>query len=529
MKLKINFKSKLLWVIIIIVIVLIIVFIPKGSKAPSYETVKVERGDIIQTVDTTGKIESSNDVALHFQMSGNISRVNVKEGEKVVAGKLLANLALSELDAAVAQAQASLNQKLAGSTDEQIDVVQKQVDSARVAFDKAESSLQDVVRLGDNNLKSKYSYASVLLDDSYLKLYNSFTSIKSIRDSYFNGSDQQGLKVQSVVDYRIDPAVKSAKSAIDKSKNGSYGDIDSAISDAITSMGKVYEALSEVRDICDTNNYKTMIPDSVRTTIDSQKSTIGTGKTAVVGTQNEIFVLKSQNESNKNSAEAAVESAKAALSIQEANLKSIIATPRDVDVAYYEAVLSQAKANRAKALLFAPMNGVISKVNKLAGELVGPADAVIEIISPHYEIKVDIPETDVVKLKIDDEAQITFDALGNDVKFKGKVISIEPSSTEIQDVVYYKIKVNLEENDERVKPGMTTNVLINTEKKSGVLYVPYRAVLNDIKEGRKYVKVLNGGQTSEKDVILGTKGDGGFVEVLSGLSEGEEVVLKTNK
>lgn len=527
MKMKINFKSKKIWIILLLVIIVIVVIIPKGPQKISYETVKVEKGELVQTVDATGKIESAKDISLHFQMSGNISKIKVKEGDVVSAGQLLGYLSLPELDAAVAQAQASLNQKNAGATDEQININEKQVESARVSVQKAEDSLQDTINLGENNLKSKYNYISSTLDDSSIKIYNTFTSITTIRDAYFNTSDQQGIKVQSILLYKLTDAKNNSAIAVSKSKTGSYTDIEFAIEEMIKQLDNTLDGLTEIRSICDEYTYKTTVPDTVRTSIDSQKSIISLAKSSIVAAKNEIATLKIQNENNINVAKASIDSAKSNLSIQEANLSSIKATPRDVDVAYYRAALSQVKANREKALLYSPIDGVISKINKNPGELVSPGDVAINIISPHYEIKIDIPETDVVKLTIGDETEITFDALGPDTKFKGKVLTIEPASTEIQDVVYYKVKISIENNDERVKPGMTANVLINTEKRSDVLYLPYRSILSEQKDGRKYVKVLLNGVVTEKDVLLGLKGDGGLVEILSGIDQGEEIVIKT--
>jgi HlyD family secretion protein len=527
MKLKINFKSKKFWAIIIILLIIIIVVIPKGSKKVSYETVKVERGDLVQTVDATGKIESAKDISLHFQMSGNISKIKVKEGDKVAVGDLLGYLSLPELDASVAQAQASLDQKNAGATEEQISISEKQTESARISLEKAKISLQDVTKLGENNLKAKYNYVLSIFDDANIKIYNSYTLATTIKDTYFNSPNQQGIKVQNILSYKLETAKNNSSLLINKVKTGSYNDIDISIDEMNKYLDNVLSGLADIRDVCDEADYSDIVPDTTRTSLDTQKATISTAKTSMTTVKNEIAVLKVQNENNINTAKAAVDSAEANLSIQEANLKSIKANPRDVDVAYYRAVLDQAKANRAKALLYSPIDGVISKVNKNSGELVNPSDVVIEIISPHYEIKIDIPETDVVKISNDDESEITFDALGSDVKFKGKVLTIEPASTEIQDVVYYKVKISIENNDERVKPGMTANVLINTDKKENALYLPYRAVLSEQKDGRKYVKIINNGTAEEKDVILGLKADDGFIEILSGVSQGEEVVLKT--
>jgi multidrug efflux pump subunit AcrA (membrane-fusion protein) len=144
---------------------------------------------------------------------------------------------------------------------------------------------------------------------------------------------------------------------------------------------------------------------------------------------------------------------------------------------------------------------------------------------------VDVPETDVVKVKVNDEAEITLDALGPDVKFKGKVLTVDPASTEIQDVVYYAVKVAIEDSgNETIKPGMTADVLVSTDSRSNVLFIPSRAVLTRTETDEKYVRVLlKDGKVEERTVKLGLKADDGKVEVLSGLNEGEEIVLREIK
>ncbi len=165
---------------------------------------------------------------------------------------------------------------------------------------------------------------------------------------------------------------------------------------------------------------------------------------------------------------------------------------------------------------------MIAKVNKKVGELVSSTDVVINFISPHFEIDVDIPETDVAKLKLNDAVVITLDAFGDDVKFSGKVASIEPASTEIQDVVYYKVKMTLDDTDKAIKSGMTANVTVSTASRENALYIPSRSVrTND----EKYVRVLVGDEVKDTPVKLGLKADDGKIEVLSGLQEGDEVII----
>ena len=142
------------------------------------------------------------------------------------------------------------------------------------------------------------------------------------------------------------------------------------------------------------------------------------------------------------------------------------------------------------------------------------------------EIEVDVPEADITKVKVGNEAVITLDAYGDDIKFKGNVVFIDPAETVIQDVVYYKVKVSLVDNENyEIKPGMTANVDIVTAEKDNVLVIPGRAVKQN---DTKYVEVLEEGVPQRREVKVGLRGDGGLVEIISGLKEGEEVITFVN-
>jgi HlyD family secretion protein len=529
-----DFRSKKTWIALMLIVVLVIVGFSffRGKKASKYETAKAERGNLVQTVDATGKIESSNDLSLHFDGMGIVENVRVKEGDAVRAGQWLTNLSLSQLNAAVAQAQASLDQKLAGATPEAIAVSEKQVESADIALKKTQDTLNDTTSLAEQNLSAKYTYALNILDDTYLKMYNAYIAAKNIQTTYFAGYDQESLSVRSNLDYNIERQKDYTKTAVDLAKSTKKReDIDSAVFQAKSSLGYMLSGLTAVRDACDGVAYKNVVTSTEKTSLDTHKGYIAAAQTTISTLQSDIAILKTQNDNNINSAQAAVDAAKANLELQQATYDSLVAKPRDVDIAYYQAALDQAVASRNKAIIYAPIEGVVTKVNKKKGELITSSETMIELLSPHYEIQVDVPETDVVKVKVNDEAEITLDALGPDVKFKGKVLTVDPASTEIQDVVYYAVKVAIEDSgNETIKPGMTADVLVSTDSRSNVLFIPSRAVLTRTETDEKYVRVLlKDGKVEERTVKLGLKADDGKVEVLSGLNEGEEIVLREIK
>jgi len=525
---KLSKKTIIISIIILIVITVIFQFF-NGEKPALYETVKVEKGNLVQTVDVSGKIKSSQDLSLHFEAMGKVSRIYVKEGDEVRAGQLLANLSLTELDSAISQAEATLNQKIAGPTSEQIIISQRQVDSAQLSLNQAQKTLEETIELSQKNLNAKYFYAQSVLDDSYIKIYNAYNAVNLIQKNYFSGNTQESLKVKAELKYGIEEPMNDVKKYIDEAKaTNNETKIELAVSKMTKTLGDVLSSLTIVREISSNSSYDLIIPLADKNNLDLQKSYISTSQTTVSSLESEIVILKFQTQKNISQAEAGIATAQAALEIQKANYDSLIAPPREIDIAYYRAVLNQAKANKNKAMIYAPMNGTIANVSKKEGESISTAEIMIKMISPHYEVDVDVPEIDVVKISLNDNAEITLDSLGKDVKFEGKVININPASTDIQGVVYYKVRVSIyDNNDERVKSGMTANIIINTDIRENTLYVPYRGVLS--RNGERYVRILKGEEVIEKDVILGIRGDNGFVEIISGIDEGEEVVLRTLK
>lgn len=167
------------------------------------------------------------------------------------------------------------------------------------------------------------------------------------------------------------------------------------------------------------------------------------------------------------------------------------------------------------------------KVNIAEGELAIPGSPVVQLLGDtKYQIASNIPETDISNVGIDDIVNITFDALSSSEIFTANVIEIDPDATIIQGVIYYKITIELDEDDERIKTGMTANLDIVTDEILDVLRVPIRAVRTD--ETEEYIEVLKLGVVDKRDVTVGFKGDR-YYEIISGISEGEEVITYTQE
>lgn len=181
--------------------------------------------------------------------------------------------------------------------------------------------------------------------------------------------------------------------------------------------------------------------------------------------------------------------------------------------------------------MYSPIDGIILKrnVDPFETTVANSPTPVFTVGNPNdLVIETNVPESDITKIKLDQNAEVTFDALNPDQIFSAKVTEIDPASTVIQDVVYYRIKLKLENLDPQIKAGMTANIDVRTAEASNILMVPIRAIVNEGKD--KYVQVLVNAeinQVEKKKVTTGLEGDEGMVEIKSGLKEGEKVVTFT--
>ena len=190
-----------------------------------------------------------------------------------------------------------------------------------------------------------------------------------------------------------------------------------------------------------------------------------------------------------------------------------------------------------ETIIRAPIDGLVTNVEGSVGEVSSMTIPIVKLLtSNNYEVEVDIPESDITKIDIDDKVEISLDAFSSDEIFSGLVTRIDPAETLIQGVIYYKVTVTFDSQQpanvanmiDRIKPGMTANVTVNTAKIDNVLIVPVRAVKEE--DNLKYVEVLENNLPVRTEIELGLRGDEGKAEVKSGLREGQKVItfVRTN-
>jgi len=144
-------RTRLIWIGIGAVIILLIVgsLLFKPKPQPTYTTVDLKQGTLIQTVTEVGTVKANKELELNFAASGRVNRVLAKVGDTVKAGQVLMELDLSplllkekEASSSLEVARANLNKLLAGATAQEIAIAEGQLSQAKTAYQAATEDLQ---------------------------------------------------------------------------------------------------------------------------------------------------------------------------------------------------------------------------------------------------------------------------------------------------------------------------------------------------------------------------------------------------
>ncbi len=190
-----------------------------------------------------------------------------------------------------------------------------------------------------------------------------------------------------------------------------------------------------------------------------------------------------------------------------------------------ELSLESAELNLEKAEIVAPFDGVVGDITISEGQEVSAATmaapAITLVGTSGIEMRGSIDEIDISIVELNQEANILLDALP-DEEIKGRVAFISPIGTSLVGVVFYETRITLDSPDGRLRDGMTATAEVIIDRRDDVLFIPNRTLRGTWED--PWVLVLVDGQQEEREITLGLT-DGINVEVLSGLEEGEALVL----
>lgn len=283
-----------------------------------------------------------------------------------------------------------------------------------------------------------------------------------------------------------------------------------------------------------------------------------------------LFDDKVISKSELEQFETTLRSAQANFNAAQQNIKSLKAGVQSTQVG-----LSKANKDLSRTSLIAPMDGVISslkikKGERVAGNSFNVGTEMMTVADMSVlEVRVDVGENDIVKISIGDSADVEVDAYNNG-KFKGVVTKIASSTktsslSSTNDVTNYEVRIRLDKESYKdlsgrtfpFRPGMNASADIKTRRVENVLAVPIAAVsarvkgsdqsMADKKKENEASKDENEAQNQngivvesdeleevafvllpdgivQKRVVKTGVQDISYIEILSGLKEGEELI-----
>lgn len=184
--------------------------------------------------------------------------------------------------------------------------------------------------------------------------------------------------------------------------------------------------------------------------------------------------------------------------------------------------LADAKEKLQDYYIRAPFDGIVTGLSVEAGDSVSRTDILASVITKNIIAKISLNEVDAVGVKVGDKATLKIDAL-SDVGFTGKVSKIDTIGTVSQGVTSYGAEIQLDNQNELLKPGMNVSASIVINSKADVVMIPSSAIKN---QNGSYVEVLNS-DTPERVVVETGISSSTQTEILSGVNIGDKIVTQT--
>jgi RND family efflux transporter MFP subunit len=610
------------------------VFGPKSTQAQSSAqtaTTTAQTRSIVTTVKGVGTVTFSSQQKLSFNQRGTVTKVNVKEGDMVKKGQIIAQLDDASVQASLRQAQLAIQAsnlqlaQLVGDkpktlADAQNAIAQQQrqleeardtltvtaqqqpttiaqaqrdVESKKTALAQAQLDLEqaktnqvktqaDLQASNDTAIQNAalepqaiLTSAEKLLDSFYgiltqgtsarpaagnydleisHYLYNDPNAAQQAKNSYLDAVNaaaamhaQYGSSLAGERDpQKIRDALATAQAlagSVQKLGENTYAMMQGATTD--TTRFSV-AALQSARDSVNGNRAsaqalvkeaqtaQTNIVDALNPAIDTTALTIAQKQNAVQAAQNALLQAQDSLQTLQAKTPADQKTQQDSVANLQENLQSkqlaLNSTQKSTDIsiqlkvnaiAQQKAGLTQAQKSLDDYRIVAPFDGVIRHIDYKVGDNLADTGNTeyVELENPGFIIvTIPLDQVDVVKVKKDLAATVTFDAVPGRT-FDASIDNVDPIAVQQSGVVSYNVNVKLPNPaDLNILSGMTATVQIETARKDNVLAVPNLALHSQA--ARKTVQLPDGTSVPVQTGVT----DGQYTEITSGLQAGQSIV-----
>ncbi|MDR3541206.1 MAG: HlyD family efflux transporter periplasmic adaptor subunit [Desulfosporosinus sp.] len=449
-------------------------------------TAKAKMGNVSKVITATGTVNFPHSIPLTFKQAGQIVALNVKTGDSVKAGQVLAKTDDTSLQETVAQQQASLTSA-----------------QAKLVSDKEAFNTQTLAAAQSAVAQAQQGVATA----------------------------QQGL---TTAQQNADPnylanQVSLAKAAVLQASND-YAKAQQTGTASSTALAQAQTALTT-----------------------AQNAQNGGAAQALIAAQAQC-----------TSAQASLKSAQAQLALQEQGPTQSVIASDEAGITTAQVQLASAQQALANAEIIAPVDAVIVSAPLQLGQQ-SDATSIITITPEANKLEVDasIAQSDIAQVKLGQKVDITLDSNPNQ-HINGTVSLIALQGTIVSNVTTYLVTCTVDQPTDILRAGMNANVSVIIAEVDNVLTVPSEAVKTrgtrtgvmvpmtastnagqGAPAGQKSTQAnssTNAGSTNAGTAKTGTAkatptgqyipvvvglDDGTNVEIKSGLTEGQDVIIGT--
>jgi HlyD family secretion protein len=539
------------------------------SDAPRPAPVtRVVRGTVANKVQASGALAAVTSQNLGFPKGAQLKEVDVKVGDRVQPGQVLARVDDFAFNQALAQQQAQLNQQQAGLNKI---VGSNSVHAAQATLGQAKkilSATKDNVDAQDDADSSAIDRARTQLNFDQSQLDQARRQAAGCEPGSSNSSDTSSstptptssspTSTPSAPDQdRTDLAIRGWRSrdaSSDPSASSeptpSWPSSRTSSSGTGLTSGTGASSGTQTSGTCTTEN-----------------QAVSSAQRQVISSQTALDTARRTRDVDQSAGKLSVENARQSV-VSAQNTLDSANTDRPSDIQGQAAVVANARAAVAlaqrdvdNAVLHAPVGGTVSAINGSVGEFVGSANSGTTALAPGtdasipgvgaaatsdaasnsgpsatrpggsafvvlnnintFQIVVPFEESDAVKVAANQPVDVTFDAVP-DLTRRGTVLSVAPGGVNISGVTNYYATILLNESDPRLRDGLTAETAVLTNALNNVLVVPNAAVL---RQGLETSVNIPGpdGTPVRVPFRAGAVGDD-TTQVLSGLTEGQPIL-----
>jgi RND family efflux transporter MFP subunit len=538
-------KTRVVTIIVINLSLLLLLLIGGCSEdvAPIDQPFEVKRGDLDIIVSADGSLTMPNEFDLSFGTMGQVSEILVEEGETVKQGALLAMLDNTAQKNAIRTALFSIQ-----TARNDISV---ECSTERLPYSYSDLSVSSMIEEAQSDLDEAVSYFKQgNYKDAGYKLIMTYFDIEVCEDlieykpdaavlagakqnsTYYpditagtdgNMSTNDAMVVDYLQKYRAELLNISQQMKI-----GDYAaiapELDKVQQEMLTvarlARSTVYPRGSLMFEYADTSTSADFLQSSMRA-LHELEEYIAQGDALPVEVAKKLYIA----ELNLLVARDVLENQTSLFFVsQGTNWKTL--QQYNLSLQSKEIALYVAKQDIMKTVIIAPSDGNVVSVDLKKSSVLSAQDyssktAVKLVDTKSIKFTGLIDEIDILKVKVGQKATITVDAVP-DKEFTGTVKFISPYGTEEGNVVKFALTIELDPYDVELRGGLSATADINIYSAKDVLLVPASMVTTTPVGSIVMVVNESTGQSEPRKVTLG-EGNFQYVEVLSGLEEGEKI------